>query len=174
MKLQYLGTGGAEGFPGMFCGCRACRRARAEKQYKARSCSLLNDSILIDLSPDLYMQSLRFDVDLTAVRALVVTHSHRDHLDPFGVCLRARDGASQRPDLSEEENRLPVYGGERVLETIRAELDNQPHANRARLELPRYGEVFLGEGETAPYGMLRWLRGEKKLSGEPTMSLMCD
>ena len=135
MKLQYLCTGGAEGFPGMFCGCRACRRARAEKQYKARSCSLLNDSILIDLSPDLYMQSLRFDVDLTAVRALVVTHSHRDHLDPFGVCLRARDGASQRPDLSEEENRLPVYGGERVLETIRAELDNQPHANRARLEL---------------------------------------
>ena len=48
MKLQYLGTGGAEGFPGMFCACRACRRAREQKQYKARSCSLINDSVLID------------------------------------------------------------------------------------------------------------------------------
>ena len=129
MKLQYLGTGGAEGFPGMFCACRACRRAREQKQYKARSCSLINDSVLIDLSPDLYVQSLRFDGDLTAVRALVVTHSHRDHLDLFGVCLRARDGASLRPDLSEAENRLPVFGGEKVLAAIRAELDNQPQAN---------------------------------------------
>ena len=148
MKLQYLGTGGAEGFPGMFCACRACRLAREQKQYKARSCSLLNDSVLIDLSPDLYVQSLRFDADLTAVLALVVTHSHRDHLDLFGVCLRARDGASLRPDLSEAENRLPVFGGEKVLAAIRAELDNQPHANRARLELHplRPGASFRVQG----------------------------
>ena len=58
----------------------------------------------------------------------------------------------------------------RILEAAR----QHTACDRARLELPRYGEVFLGEGETVPYGMLRWLRGEKKLSGEPTMSLMCD
>lgn len=148
MKLQYLGTGGAEGFPGMFCACAACRRARETKQFKARSCSLVNDSVLLDISPDLYAQSLRFGVDLTGVRALVVTHSHRDHLDPFSVCLRARDGASIRPDLPDTENRLPVYGGEAVLEVIRAELDNQPHANRARLEMHpiRNGVPFRVQG----------------------------
>ena len=58
----------------------------------------------------------------------------------------------------------------RILEAAR----QHTACDRARLELPRYGEVFLGEGEAVPYGMLRWLRGEKKLSGEPTMSLMCD
>lgn len=148
MKLQYLGTGGAEGFPGMFCNCQVCRLARARRQFKARSCSLLNDTVLIDLSPDLYMQSLRFGADLTKVKALVVTHSHRDHLDTFGVCLRARDGASIRPDLSEAENHLPVYGNDRVLAAIRAELENQPHANRSWLafHLLCKGEPFSVEG----------------------------
>ena len=44
----------------------------------------------------------------------------------------------------------------------------------AQLELPRYGELFAGEGSSVPYGMLYWLRGARALSGEPTMSLMCD
>lgn len=43
----------------------------------------------------------------------------------------------------------------------------------AQLELPRYGEVFLGEGETVPFGMLKWLSGERKLD-EPSMSLVGD
>ncbi len=57
----------------------------------------------------------------------------------------------------------------RILEAAR----QHTACDRARLELPRYGEVFLGEGTCVPYGMLRWLRGEKKLD-EPSMSLMCD
>lgn len=44
----------------------------------------------------------------------------------------------------------------------------------AALFLPRYSEVYLGEGgEESPYGQLCWLNGEKKLI-EPYMSLMCD
>lgn len=58
----------------------------------------------------------------------------------------------------------------RILEAAR----QHTACDRARLELPRYGEVFLGEGRTTPYGMLRWLHGPQKLEGEPNMSLMCD
>ena len=57
----------------------------------------------------------------------------------------------------------------RILEAAR----QHTACDRAKLELPRYGEVFLGEGEARPYGMLKWLDGEKKLD-EPSMSLMCD
>ncbi|HBJ10614.1 MAG TPA: carbon-phosphorus lyase, partial [Ruminococcaceae bacterium] len=28
MKFQYLGTAAAEGFPGMFCSCDTCEKAR--------------------------------------------------------------------------------------------------------------------------------------------------
>lgn len=39
MKLQYLGTAAAEGFPGMFCNCTACERARKAggKNIRTRS-----------------------------------------------------------------------------------------------------------------------------------------
>ena len=28
MKIKYLGTGAAEGWPGVFCNCQHCREAR--------------------------------------------------------------------------------------------------------------------------------------------------
>lgn len=44
----------------------------------------------------------------------------------------------------------------------------------ANLFLPRYSEVYLGQGGSEePYGQLCWLRGEKKLT-DPYMGLMCD
>ena len=91
MKLQYIGTGAAEGFPGMFCRCGACERARKLKgrNIKTRSCAMVNDSVLIDLSPDLYAQSLNLDLELWKVRDLVITHTHADHFDPFFLALRA-------------------------------------------------------------------------------------
>ncbi len=43
----------------------------------------------------------------------------------------------------------------------------------ATLELPHFGELFLGEGEQRPYGMLKWLANER-IAEEPNMSLMAD
>ena len=31
MKIHYLGTAAAEGWPALFCDCENCRRARIEK-----------------------------------------------------------------------------------------------------------------------------------------------
>lgn len=81
MKLQYLGTAAAEGFPGVFCRCESCRRARAlgGKNLRRRSGALLDGKLLIDIPPDLYGLTLLFGIDLSAVPDILVTHVHEDH-----------------------------------------------------------------------------------------------
>ena len=85
--------------------------------------------------------------------------------DGYGVFFIERDTLVFR-ELAANGNPAAT----RILEAAR----QHTACDRARLELPRYGEVFLGEGKTEPYGMLCWLHGPQKLTGEPTMSLMCD
>lgn len=81
MKIQYLGTAAAEGFPAVFCNCAHCRAARADlvRERRTRSQALIDGKLLIDFPPDTYLHALAFGVDLSAVRALLVTHSHTDH-----------------------------------------------------------------------------------------------
>ena len=54
MQLHYLGTAAAEGFPGLFCDCDTCRRARAEggRSLRTRSQALIDGRLLIDLPAD--------------------------------------------------------------------------------------------------------------------------
>lgn len=134
MKLQYIGTGAAEGFPGMFCRCEACERARKKGGHnlKTRSCAMINDRILIDLSPDLYAQSLFLGLELGKVKDLVVTHTHKDHLDSFFLELRAKEGAVKQ--TNEEESYLSVYGSSFVQAVIHKALQEEPHARASRLK----------------------------------------
>ena len=71
----------AEGFPAVFCNCAHCRAARANlaRERRTRSQALIDGKLLIDFPPDTYLHALAFGVDLSAVRALLVTHSHTDH-----------------------------------------------------------------------------------------------
>ena len=54
MKLQYFGTAAAEGWPALFCGCDACRRAREAggRNIRTRSQALIDDKLLIDFPAD--------------------------------------------------------------------------------------------------------------------------
>ena len=72
MKIQYLGTAAAEGIPAMFCTCELCRKtARAgSAEVRCRSSVLINDQILIDLTPDIYYQKMRWNLDLSQLEAL--------------------------------------------------------------------------------------------------------
>ena len=80
MKITFLGTGASEGIPALFCDCKMCKEARAAKKYHTRSQLLINDDLLIDFPPDTYMHVLQYGVDLGAIKNLIVTHSHSDHL----------------------------------------------------------------------------------------------
>ena len=82
MKLQYLGTAAAEAFPGVFCRCEACRKAREAggRHLRTRSQALVNNDLLIDFPCDAYAHSLRFGIDYSEINQCIVTHTHGDHL----------------------------------------------------------------------------------------------
>ncbi|MFC5653270.1 hypothetical protein ACFPYJ_29980 [Paenibacillus solisilvae] len=74
MKIHFLGTAAAEGFPNAFCRCDACREAwkRGGKNIRTRSSVIIDDRIKVDYSPDSYMQALRDRIDLGAIEHLIV------------------------------------------------------------------------------------------------------
>ncbi len=90
MKLQFLGTGAAEGVPAEFCDCEVCRevRLRGEKEFHTRSQLLIDGELSVDFPPDAYYHSLRFGVRLAEIRYLLVTHSHMDHFYAHDFVLR--------------------------------------------------------------------------------------
>jgi phosphoribosyl 1,2-cyclic phosphate phosphodiesterase len=82
MRITFLGTGAAESFPALFCNCKVCGRARdlGGRNLRCRSSALVNEDLLVDYGPDTSPQCIRFNVDLTKVKDILITHSHQDHL----------------------------------------------------------------------------------------------
>ncbi len=112
MKIKLLGTAAAEGYPGLFCSCEACERARAlgGKDIRTRSCAMINDSFLIDMSPDINMQSLKYGIKLSKLKSLIITHSHSDHIALTELALRSTEYFCHIP----ETQKLHVYCNEKV------------------------------------------------------------
>ena len=93
MKLTYLGTAAAEGFPGVFCNCEYCKEARrlGGKNIRTRSQAIINDDLLIDLPADTYSHFLSNGIEGDKIKYLLITHSHSDHL--YEKELELRHGA---------------------------------------------------------------------------------
>ncbi|MDE6690883.1 MAG: hypothetical protein K2K04_02840 [Clostridia bacterium] len=110
MKITFLGTGAAEGVPAMFCSCPFCREMRAAgaSEFRTRSQVLINDDLSIDFPPEAYSHSLRFGIDLSVLKYVLVTHSHMDHFYAHDFILRGYKYAT----LATEK--LSVYGNEEV------------------------------------------------------------
>lgn len=110
MKLEFLGTGAAEGVPAMYCQCETCKeiRRRGEKEFHTRSQYLIDGTLGIDFSPDAYYHSLRFGVDLAKIEHLLITHSHMDHFYAHDFILRGYKYASPIA------KKLRVYGNAEV------------------------------------------------------------
>jgi len=76
MKVVFLGTGAAEGWPAIFCQCINCRRAKnAGENIRTRSSILINADLKIDFPPDTYYHVLKHGVELAAVENLLITHT---------------------------------------------------------------------------------------------------
>ncbi|MFR8176478.1 MAG: hypothetical protein ACLVB5_05105 [Christensenellales bacterium] len=99
MEYQYLGTGAAEGMPATFCACPVCLRSMREggKSLRMRACTLLGDDVLIDLSPDIHAQKLRFGLRLDRLKCIVFTHSHPDHQDIYALQNRGTPSPRASP-----------------------------------------------------------------------------
>lgn len=102
MKIEFLGTGAAEGIPALFCKCEICEHARnaGGKNIRMRTGILIDRRLLMDFSPDAFVQSLYRKIDYSGLHALLVTHTHSDH---FAV-----DDLVQRSTCNSRNRTVPV------------------------------------------------------------------
>ena len=66
MKIRYLGTAAAEGWPALFCSCPICTHARIQggKNLRTRTQAILDGELLIDFPPDTYCHALQYGLEL--------------------------------------------------------------------------------------------------------------
>ena len=111
MILTYLGTAASEGWPAFFCRCPICREAqkRGGKDFRNRSCAIVDNDLLIDMSPDIYAAKKHLNIDLTKIKNILFTHSHKDHFNPELLRWYA-------PNFARENDRTPLklYGSKGV------------------------------------------------------------
>lgn len=119
MRLTFLGTAAAEGYPNAFCRCTNCEQARAlgGPSLRKRCAALINDDLLIDLGPDLMAASLIHGRSLAGVRYCLQTHAHADHLDPSHFLSRSPEyGVPDAPRLQFYASNATAQRAARILE----------------------------------------------------------
>ncbi|MFT4105199.1 MAG: MBL fold metallo-hydrolase [Lacrimispora sp.] len=152
MKVRYLGTGAAEGIPAVFCQCETCQKASEQKgkDIRTRASALINDKLLLDISPDLYFHKLRYDLDLWKVKAACITHSHSDHFD--GAELTRRSSANYCHILDEKP--LQVYGNSKVCrlgaESLKEEFGREDDPSVLFLPAEPFTEIRIEELTVTP------------------------
>lgn len=111
MKIKYLGTAAAEGWPALFCECESCRKARqlGGSNIRTRSQAVIDDTLLVDFPPDVYMHVLSGGLRLSQVSTLLITHSHQDHFYPHDLILRGKPYAH-----NPVAKVLDIYGNDAV------------------------------------------------------------
>ncbi len=68
------------------------------RNLRCRSSVLVNDDLIIDYGPDTSAQCVRFNVDFTRLKNILITHSHPDHLQARDMIQR-KFGARQKGTL---------------------------------------------------------------------------
>lgn len=75
MELTLLGTGAPDGLPRPDCPCAACAAARGTRA-RAATALLVDDALLLDLTPGAVFAAARAGHSLTGVRQVLLTHPH--------------------------------------------------------------------------------------------------
>lgn len=133
MKIYLAGTGTSHGIPVIACTCKVCRSPDTkDKRMRASAFIRASDgtSIVIDTGPEFRMQALNAKLD--KVDAVLMTHSHADHLHGiddlriFSYPAHSRnmqaETAHNGETLSAAENQrksLSVYSNKNTLCDIR-------------------------------------------------------
>lgn len=108
MELEILGSGTSHGIPVIGCDCAVCHSTDPRDNRLRASALVRTDTgtnILIDAGPEFRIQALR--AHITRIDALLVTHTHADHLHGLDD-LR----------IFTHETSLPVYGTQAVIGEI--------------------------------------------------------
>ena len=114
MRVLFLGTGAAEGYPAMFCECAHCTTARARggRNLRRRSALLVNDDLLIDMGPDLMASMHATGANFGRVSTMLITHSHGDHFHLANLYMRRGGFCATTPAM------MDVFGTPPTTEAI--------------------------------------------------------
>src|SRR6266542_3042500 len=142
MRIQLLGTGSAEGWPGLFCGCDVCRNSRKlrGKNLRSRTSALIDGELKIDLPPDTHHHALTQGLDMSAVKHLLFTHGHDDHCAGYELQYLSWMFVPYTVEVP-----LEVMAPKTTIQKICAQLGDEP--------LPASFQS-IGPWQTVPFG--RW------------------
>jgi adenosylcobinamide kinase/adenosylcobinamide-phosphate guanylyltransferase len=110
VRVQLLGTAAAGGWPNPFCECASCATLRRAGETRGQTAALVDDVLMLDCGPDAGRTATRLGRSLSAVRHLLVTHAHHDHLEPAALLWRS---------WAERSEPLDLVGPPEVVDTVR-------------------------------------------------------
>lgn len=150
MQLRFLGTGTSMGVPVIGCACAVCT-STDPRNTRMRTAALLrtgSETILIDAGPDFRVQALA--ARLRAVDAVLLTHSHFDHIA----------GLDDLRPLCHRAGCVPVYGSRLTLADVRTRFayafeESSAGSTRPSLDLrPVSGPFAIGATQVRPFDVL--------------------
>ena len=115
MTIRLLGTGGADGIPGLFSNDEVSRYARVNggRDVRTRAAAVIDGVLKIDLPPETAMQVVRDGVDPRDWTALIFTHSHEDH------CAISEIQYALYPFVSADNLPFTVFANAAIIQMIR-------------------------------------------------------
>lgn len=142
LKVTFLGTGTSTGVPVVGCGCRVCTSDDPKNQRLRQSVKIEANGrhFLIDTTPDLRLQLLRYPIP--RLDFILLTHSHSDHL--MGLDDIRPFNFRQREAIHAFANAPTVKAVRRVFSYIWN--DTQMGGGKPQLELHDVENPFTHEG----------------------------
>jgi phosphoribosyl 1,2-cyclic phosphate phosphodiesterase len=135
MRFTFLGTSAGEQYPGFWCRCENCERARqlGGRNTRKNSCAHIAPDTLIDFPPEIFMQAERFGVAVIETHYLLVTHSHQDHYSAYPLTWRRMPVDAELPPPSNVVgprwsplHTLHVCGNEAVCDALTQHVRGDP------------------------------------------------
>ena len=122
MNINFIGTAAFEGFPGLFCSCKACALAMSlkGKNLRTRSGVIINENLLVDVNPDLLQQRFTQGIDLQKIKDVLVTHHHEDHFNPQLLL-------AHMPPFCDTEETLHIYATAPTVEAFNDMINKNGH-----------------------------------------------
>ena len=199
MKLTFLGTGTSHGVPVIGCDCKVCK-STDERNKRFRSSAYIEISgkssdntskkyLLIDIGPDFRSQALRQNI--RQIDAVLLTHSHADHLHGIDDLRNFSCIMSNKPDNPQNEKYIkppiPIYTNHTAAEHLKYSFgylfsEHADGGGHAKISLKEVSESFDFEGlKITPIPMMHgqlettgWLLTEKTAEGPRSIAYLTD
>ena len=115
MKITFLGTSAGEEYPGIWCDCENCAKARkwGGKNIRRNSSVILDGDVMIDIGKTVHIQAERFGADILKIKTLLITHTHRDHFNAHTLWARTA--------VFTEIPELNIFGSKQAENTLMTE-----------------------------------------------------